>query len=556
MEFEIPESLDGLTAEQINDLVAKARETAATFGDIPDADFTDSDLEDLEKLAGFITEGETKSAEIAEAEATAAAERAERLNAARAAITKPEETDETPAEDAPAEEEATETTDAPAEDEAKEPVMASAPRKVKARSVAAKAAAVAPKIEMPNGPAASITAAADVPGFATGSSLQTLDDVAEGFIARYAAMPKGKVGSVQNHYGVANIAMGRSDDLMPDNYRSLQDMLQAASKESRLPGGSLTAAGGWCAPSETVYDLCTIESTDGLLDIATINAPRGGLQFTKGPDFADFYAYVATAFQTEAEAEAGAVKTCIEVECPPFEDVRLDAAYACIKAGILTEAGYPELIRRYIEGVLIAQRHAVAARMIAEMEAITGPAIPVGDVFPNAISILDALELVAEGERQRYRMARSATLEVILPLWMRAAIRADLANRTGVEMTNVTDQMIDAHFGTRGLRVQFIYNYQELDVDTNGIATDYPTTVEMIMYPAGTFVMLTNDVIRLDAIYDSVGLETNTYTAMFAEEGIALANVCNEPRRLSIDFCVSGRTGAADISQCFGQAAV
>lgn len=264
---------------------------------------------------------------------------------------------------------------------------------------------------------------------------------------------------------------------------------------------------------------------------------------------------MVTAFQTEAEAEAGTVKTCIEVECPPFEEVRLDAAYACISAGILTEAAYPELIRRYVEGVLIAQQHAVSAKLLADAEAITGPAIPVDDVWANALSILHALELVAEGERERFRMARAATMEVLLPYWVRPALRADLANRTGVELTNVTDAMLDAHFTNRRMRVQWLYNYQPLDVDTNGIATDYPTTLEAIMYPAGTFVELTLDVIRLDAIYDSTGLSTNTYTAMFAEEGIALANVCHDPRRISIDLCVSGRTGAADLSQCFGQAA-
>ena len=74
------------------------------------------------------------------------------------------------------------------------------------------------------------------------------------------------------------------------------------------------------------------------------------------------------------------------------------------------------------------------------------------------------------------------------------------------------------------------------------------------MYPAGTFVMLTTDVIRLDAIYDSVGLSTNTYTAIFVEEGIALANVCHDPRRISIDFSVTGLTAAAIINQDFGEA--
>jgi hypothetical protein len=554
--FVIPEDLTALSGEDLAAALAEARAEAVALNAKPEADFTDEDLDRLDALTAFVEAGETVEAE-AEAAATAKAERVAAARAKAADIAAKAEADEKAAAEeaeaaAVAEAEAVVAAEAAAkeaEEEAGKELVTASGRK----RVVAKAAGSAPAAPAPNTPSPVIRAAADVPGFSTGSTLKDLDDVTEGFIQRFGNFPKGKVGNMQNRYGVALITKQRTDGLSIDNFRSVQDLVQAASVESRLPGGSLTAAGGWCAPSETLYDLCTIESTDGLWDLPEVQVNRGGIIFTKGPSFEDFYAYAATAFQTEAEAEAGTVKTCIPVECPPFEEVRLDAAYACISAGILTNAAYPELIRRYIEGVLIAQRHAVSARMIAAAEAITGAAIPVPDVWANALSILHTLELVAEGERERFRMSRSATLEVLLPYWVRPALRADLANRTGVELTNVTDAMLDSHFSNRGLRVQWLYNYQPLDVDTAGIATDYPDTLETIMYPAGTFVMLTDDVIRLDAVYDSVGLSTNTYTAIFAEEGVALANVCHDPRRLSIDLAVTGLTAAALINQDFGE---
>lgn len=548
--FKIPEDLTALSGEDLAAALAEARAEMTDLNGKDDADFTDEDLERLKALLAFDEAGTAAEAAAAEKVADVTATReAARAAAEKAAATADEKAAAEAAEaEAAALAEAEAVAAAAAEAEAKELVAAGRKR------VVAKAAAGAPAPKAP-APRAKpvITASADVPGFATGSVLNDLGDVTEGFIQRFSAMPRGKVGSVQNRYGVAQITKARTDGLSIDKFRSLQDLLQAASVEARLPGGSLTAAGGWCAPSETVYDLCTIESTDGLWDLPEVQVSRGGLNFTKGPTFEDFYAYAATAFQTEAEAEAGTLKVCIEVECPEFTDVRLDAAYACISAGILTNAAYPELIRRYIEGTLIAQRHAVSARMIAAAEAITGAAIAVPDVWANALSVLHALELVAEGERERFRMSRSATLEVILPFWVRPALRADLANRTGVDLTNVTDAMLDAHFTNRGLRVQYLYNYQPLDV-TPGVATDYPDTLETIMYPAGTFVMLTDDVIRLDAVYDSVGLSTNTYTAIFVEEGVALANVCHDPRRISFDFAVTGLTAAAVINQDFGEA--
>jgi hypothetical protein len=553
--FVIPEDLAALSAADLAAALTQAREEARTVNAIADDEFTDENLERLEALTTFID-----AASQAEAEATAAATAlAERRTSARAKAT--EVTAEPEVEDDPEPEPVAEVPtpepepEVEVEDPAKELVTASGNAKKEKTRVVKRAASATTVPEIPNQALPVITAAADAPsaGYSMGAVLKDLDDVTKGAMERFQAMPRGKVGSVQNRYGVAHITKQRSDGLSIDNYRSTQDLIQAASVESRLPGGSLTAAGGWCAPSETLYDLCSIESTDGLWDLPEVQVNRGGINFTKGPNFEDFYAYAVTAFQTEAEAEAGTVKTCIEVECPPFEDVRLDAAYVCISAGILTNAAYPELIRRYIEGVLIAQRHAVSARMIAAAEAITGPAIAVDDVWANALSILHALELVAEGERERFRMARSATLEVLLPFWVRPALRADLANRTGVDMVNVTDSMLDSFFTTRGLRVQWLYNYQPLDVTSEGIATDYPDTLETIMYPAGTFVMLTDDVIRLDAVYDSVGLSTNTYTALFAEEGVALANVCHDPRRLSIDLAVTGLTAAAIINQDFGE---
>lgn len=553
MKFNIPEDIKTLDAAALSALLEAARAEAAEINGIADDDFTDENLSDLEALAAFIAEGDARVAEV-EAEST---DRAERIAAARAAVTA-----------APEEEAAAPEAEAEAEAEKeKEPVVASgkpAPR----TPVAQRTAQVAPKPteDVEAKPLATIKAAADLRSFSTGSTMADLNDVVQGAMERFAAMPNTKIGNSRTRYGVASIQKGRTDGFSVDNkdFRTFQDLIQAASKESRLAGGSLTAAGGWCSPSETLYDLCTIESTDGLWDLPEVQANRGGINFTKGPSFQDIYD-LGGFLQTEAQAEAGTEKDCWDVECPPFQDVRMDAIGLCIRAGILTNTTYPELIRRYLEGALIAQQHRVTADLIRRAVEITGPAVNIPDVFPNAVSLLSALELVAEGERQRWRLPFSATLEIVLPRWVRAALRADLANRTGVELTNVTDQMIDAHFAARGLRVQFIYNYQPLTIRTGAgtegdpyvsvPATDYPDTIQTLMYPAGTFVKLSTDVINLDAVYDSTGLSTNTYTALFAEEGIALANTCFEARNIAIPFAVSGLTGAANINQDFGQPA-
>lgn len=541
MKFQKPD-LSGLDRAAILAARADAVRLASEIDTGEDTLSADA-LTDLEAIAEFLVEADAAVEQI-DADA---ADHAERLAKARGGIVAKED-EPVAKEDEPVVE--------PEAAKEEEPVLVASAR----TSVTAKAASrqVTTAPEVSTKAVATITAAADVPGIPTGKVLESLDDVVEAAIARFAAMPNRKVGNVRNRYGLAQITKGRDDEFSYDNpdYKSMQDLIQAASKESRLSGGNLVAAGGWCAPSETLYDLCTIESTDGLWDVPEVRAPRGGIQFTKGPSFADIYANGGF-LQTEAQAEAGTdEKECWDVECPPFQEVRMDAIGLCIRAGILTNAAYPELIRRYLEGAIIAQQHRVSADLIQRALTITGAGETIANPWENATALLTALEIAILGERQRNRLPLSMTLEVVLPFWVKGAIRADLSQRTGVDLLNVTDQVIESYFSVRGARVQWVYNWQDLTI-TSGVdpnvvqvaATDFPATVQALMYPAGTFVKLGLDVISLDAVYDSTNIVTNTYTALFAEEGIALANTCFDARRITLPMNVSGLTAAAIINQ-------
>jgi hypothetical protein len=552
VEFEIPESLDGLTADEVRALREKAHEAGIALASKSDDETTTEDLDKMDALQAFLADADAK-VDALEAED---AERVERLARARGAF---EPKAEEPAEEeAPAEE---------AKAEEKEPVLASAGAPAK-RNIAGRLQGKTPveeaKVEKPR---ATLTASGDIPGYSVGQKFEGLDGLADAATALFGVMPSTRPMTVapMRHFGLAKVKKGRTDGLTLENseFRSLQEVIEAASKESRLPGGSLTAAGGWCAPSETVYDLCEGETLEGLWDVPEVGVNRGGLSFTKGPDFSDIYD-LGGFLQTEAQAEAGTEKNCWNVECPEFEDVRLDAIGICITAGILTNAAYPELVRRYISGALTALQHRISGNLIQRALTITGAATTIANGFPSMLTALTAIELVIEGERQRYRLGLNQTLEVVLPFWVRSAIRADFANRTGVEMTNVTNEMINAHFTNRGARVQFVYNWQDLAIRTgagtegdpyvNVPATNWPTNVEALIYPAGTFTRLSQDLIRLDNVYDSTNIRTNSFTGIFAEEGIALANTCWEARRLSIPVTVSGLTGAANINQDYGSA--
>lgn len=401
-------------------------------------------------------------------------------------------------------------------------------------------------------PRVSITASADVPGFGAGLEMTGLTDVGAAMIARMNAFPKafGQRGAQRQRFGVASITKP-----MPDHLRSKGGVdadfavVEAAAREASLPQGSLTAAGGWCAPSERLWDLCKIETTDGLVSVPEFEVARGGVEHTTGADFSDLYD--ASGIQTEAEAIAGEEKDCYEIECPEWAEVRLDASYLCIRVPLLTQAGFPELITNTMERALIAYQHKQSADVISRISTLIGTAEVVASQGSTAANTLSALELVADQKRQDYRLSQSQSMEVLLPFWVKAAIRADLALRTGVDMLAVSDAQIQAHFATRNLAVQWLYNWQ-----ANTEEGAFPATFDALMYPAGTYVKGTKNVINLDAVYDAASLSVNMRTGLFFEEGILVLGRCQPSAKVTITVCSAGRTGAADNDECLVPAPV
>jgi hypothetical protein len=426
------------------------------------------------------------------------------------------------------------------------------------------AAALAKRTPRPKAPEAAkpsvvtITAAADVPNFSTGQTLEGMEQVGEALVERMHGfgVPTGD-GTSENlqHYGVAKFKLDFPDDLKIDSHASENETLAVmahAANEKRLESaqgkGSLVAAGGWCAPSETLYDLCvTGESLDGIVSLPEVNVGRGGIRFTKGPDFATIYSNVGF-LQTEAQAIAGDAKACFEVPCPAFSEVRLDAIGLCIKAPILTNAAYTELVQRWLSGSMTAHAHKVNASVISRMVTLAGAAETVTDFSSTTHTTLSALELLANYKRQTYKLGLNETLEVVLPYWVKSAIRDDMSLRAGISHDAVTDQMIASHFAARNLNVQWVYDWQELD--TTNTTEGYTASYTALIYPAGTFVKGVSDVITLNAVYDAASLAVNTYTALFFEQGLLVANTCADADLVTLPVCNSGRMGIANLSVC------
>ncbi|WP_415395201.1 major capsid protein [Rhodococcus globerulus] len=414
-------------------------------------------------------------------------------------------------------------------------------------------------------PRATIIASADVAGFATGQSLSTRE---------LADAANIKLGSLSASGGKASASVARihipfEDDLTADG-RNDQDVIDFAADPSRLKGGSLVAAGGWCAPSETLYELGGIlaDANAGLIDLPEVKAARGGLRFTEGPDYAAMYGAPTLGFiQTEAQAAAGSgftsptgatiagtEKPFYRVPCPEFDEDRAEAVGLGIMAGILQNDAYPEMTTEIVEHALIAQSHRVNTRSLNRMVAESGTAIALA-LGPSATtSVLNAVGIQIVDYRYANRMTPGAELEIVLPLWLKELVRADQSVRNGSNVTeafDVTDQKIDAWFKARNAVPRWVYDWQDaFSGDATGFGavaakTTWPTTVDIMIYKAGTFVRARGEVISVDAIYDPTSLKKNDFHRLFVEEKLLVIKRRWKSRLVRVPLAVNGAVGAA-----------
>lgn len=452
---------------------------------------------------------------------------------------------ETPSEHA----EDTETETAP---EAKEPVPVAA----KTTTAKSRVAQLAAKTKRPAAPsteeqaekaAFSLVAAADS-GFSAGSHL-TWEEVGQSIMTKLEgfAPPSGDGKAESIHkFQTAAIHLDFPEELtITEKTADPMAVLEYAADERRLDGESVTAAGGWCAPSEVLYDLSEDESLDGILSLPEVAVKRGGIRYTPGPQFADFYAAAGFA-QTEAQAIAGTAKTAVEVACPTFTEVRLEVEGLWIKVPILTEVGYPELVRRFSSGTMTAHEHWKNLRLINRIIALsTARDMATSGLGPATSDALEAIGVVADQRRQSQRLAFNRTVEVVVPFWVRSVYLNDLGRRNGRDKP-ATEAELNQYFTTRFMNVTYVYDWQPLPATATDIA--YPAVYSALVYPAGTFIKGTSAVIKLGAIYDSAQLATNTYTGSFTEEGLLVAKMKLGSDLLNnLPTCASGQTGAANL---------
>ena len=418
--------------------------------------------------------------------------------------------------------------------------------------------------------APSITAAVDIPGLARNDEMNSMEALANAFYQRARTMsvtngnPQEQlVASIRNGFEYTvddRTAPGQIDEL-------IRRLTRRELKES------LTAGGGWCAPSDIRYDFFNIAGQVRGVDLPTFGVSRGGIRYPTSPSIADAFGSTGLApfavsltngsipwLWTEADDQAAATgasprKPALRVPCPSFNERRLECYGVTVTAGNLTDDAYPEATSNFLSLVMAAHAHAVNSRILATMTTLSANAVTTGSYAvtgqPAANAILSGVALAAVDYRAKYGMTNESVLEVVMPSWIPDVIQADLAHRRDVEFVAVTEQDIQRWLSARGVRVQFVDDYQVRGGSQFGNASSamvaWPTQVTFMMYAAGTFLLGNGLQLDLGVTRDSTLNAANDHTAAWSEECHLVAMVGHESRQYTVKFAVAGETAPTSI---------
>ena len=549
-QFQLPEDLSALSGEDLQELIEQARNE---FNALNDSD--DISNETLERMQ-----------ELADAIEGIVGEQSDRVEAAaQVEVELTEEVEEFGSDGGDAEDAADGGDDEAEEDDGKSAKAAykAAKAKAKAEYAAAKASTLS-KLEDENAtlstpkenavtasskkaqvavpeqkPLVVIAAAVDVPQFYVGQRLDphTLADA----IHNKARMLSDSRGA-QTVYPVATIER----PFLPEYDLDGLDQSSTWNRIAEYTKPSvLTASGGWCAPSQIVYDLFEVECTpDNLFALPTFKVTRGGIRWPVFVPHDETFnpGFVWTEANDIAATGGSPTKPCVRIACPTFTECRLDATGLCITAGNLMDRAYPEQVQWFINRAVRAYERNSATRQLNLVLADTvGVTIP--SDFAAASAIVRALLLQAEDYRQVNGLCCGENLELVLPCWVQSLVKADIAgqfNALNGEGHLPSDAEVDGFFAAANLNVKYIDHWQFFGTHPK---TEWPGSIQALLSYPGAYVRFDAGRLDLGVIRDSVLNSTNDYTAVWFEEFYCVGRRGPQGRLITIPVCPTGEVG-------------
>lgn len=392
-----------------------------------------------------------------------------------------------------------------------------------------------------------------------GGEFESLTQLGQAMIDRRESMLSfGGSGSGADKLVVGSIRYDYPDERVLDPRNPVQSLermdavIAAMTNANADELDAVTAAGGLCAPLETLYGIPRLGDTDRPMraSFQQFNAGRGGIVFRDPLDMPDWASAVevwTAANDADPGGDGPATKPCLEVTCPGTNEARIYAVTECLQFGNFLARTDPEMVRQATEETAVAFARKAETKLL-DLTKAASTAVTAGTALGAFRDLAYYVGVAAAGFRSRFRLRRDALVEVRFPGWIYDMAREDIARSLPAypDQLAVADDVLNRMFALRNVRVAALY----LDSPTTGTSQvfadqtasallDFPDQVQWHMTHPGSFLLLDNGRLDLGVIRDSDLVATNDYKT-FAEtfEGLAFTGLASY--WVTQDICASG----------------
>ena len=380
-----------------------------------------------------------------------------------------------------------------------------------------------------------VTAGADIPGFSAGTEFTSQDQVSQAFIQRLNSIRRASGGDGEQHVVATLVASAPPErTLEPGDVEGNYRKITAVTSPE-----AITAAGGFCAPLETKYDIFGLGSAarpvrDGL---PGFQANRGGIRFTQPPKLGDLASAVGVWTAAVDETPGQNVKAELAVACSPEDTATTDAVTLQLQFGNLMSRAYPELVSRNNDLGLIQHARLAELTLLSKISA-ESTATTSSFLLGTARDFLVSIGRAAAAYRSRHRMERTTPLRVVAPAWVRDAIREDLTLGLPGDRLSVADSEIDGYLSNRNVNVTWHID-DSFSAQSAGALVGFPATIVWYIFAEGTFLFLDGGTLDLGVVRDSDLVSTNDYK-MFVETFEGIAKVGIESIKVTTTTAIAG----------------
>jgi len=313
---------------------------------------------------------------------------------------------------------------------------------------------------------------------------------------------------------------------------------------------ALLAAGGFCGPSQPIYDMAMISSAatpvnDGLGG-PTINGTRGSVTFNRPLALADFAAGVTPEWSPGDEDKA-----CVDITCssPVTEDIV--AFVHCVNVDNFMDRYSPEMVAQAIDLTMVNWASARETWLLDRIKN-SDKKLTADNVIGAAADINYTIGLAAAGYRNSDRMLSDVGLRVLLPAWVLDMYIGDVARAQHAypEQLRMARATVEANLANLGVRPTFYIDSpsdgpsQVFGAQSDGALNQYPSAIQWALFHEGAHAKINGGPeLNFGVVRDSSQNAANTYQA-FGEsfEGYAFLGV--KSWWITQDVCPAGAFSA------------